>query len=58
VLSGERLADQGIITTRDVAKTVPNLQLLPVTASPSTFQIGLRGGVEQTGGLNLFADVG
>jgi iron complex outermembrane receptor protein len=50
-LSGEQLADQGIITTRDIAKTVPNLQLLPVTASPSTFQIGLRGGVEQTGGL-------
>jgi iron complex outermembrane receptor protein len=50
-LSGEQLSDLGITTTQDVAKSVPNLQLLPLTASPSTFQIGLRGGVEQTGGL-------
>ena len=50
-LTGEQVADQGITTTQDIAKTVPNLQLLPLTSSPSTFQIGLRGGVEQTGGL-------
>ena len=50
-LSGEQVSDLGITTTQDIAKTVPNLQLLPLTASPSTFQIGLRGGVEQTGGL-------
>ena len=30
---------------------MPNLQLLPLTANPSTFQVGLRGGSEQTGGL-------
>lgn len=41
-LSGERLACQGIGVTQDVAKTVPNRQLLPLTANPSTFQIGLE----------------
>ncbi len=50
-LSGDQVSDLGITSTQDIAKSVPNLQLLPLTASPSTFQIGLRGGVEQTGGL-------
>ena len=31
-LSADQVADQGIVTTQDVAKTVPNLQLLPLTA--------------------------
>ena len=50
-LSGDQISDLGITTTLDLAKTVPNLQLLPLSASPSTFMIGLRGGVEQVGGL-------
>ena len=50
-ITATQLANQGITSTQDIAKSVPNLQLLPLTANPSTFQIGLRGGVEQTGGL-------
>lgn len=50
-LTGSQLEDFGIKNVQDIAKNVPNLQMLPLTASPSTFQIGLRGGVEQTGGL-------
>ncbi|WP_439534105.1 TonB-dependent receptor [Polymorphobacter sp.] len=45
------LTDQQILSTQDVAKAVPGLILIPVTANPSTFQIGLRGGSEQTSGL-------
>lgn len=50
-ITAGQLEDLGISNVQDVAKNVPNLQMLPLTASPSTFQIGLRGGVEQTGGL-------
>ncbi|MFK7957134.1 MAG: TonB-dependent receptor [Lysobacterales bacterium] len=50
-ISESQIADLQINTTQDVAKAVPNLQLIPVTANPSTFQVGLRGGSEQTGGL-------
>ncbi len=50
-ISESQIADLQITTTQDVAKAVPNLQLIPVTANPSTFQVGLRGGSEQTGGL-------
>lgn len=49
--SESQLQDLVIVETRDLGQAVPNLQLLPLTASPSTFQIGFRGGVEQTGGL-------
>jgi iron complex outermembrane receptor protein len=42
-----------IENTQDIAKAVPNLTLIPVTASRSTVQVGLRGGAEQTGGLVL-----
>jgi iron complex outermembrane receptor protein len=51
VIGQEALADQQILSTQDIAKAVPGLTLVPVTANPSTFQIGLRGGVEQTSGL-------
>ena len=50
-LSADQIERLGITSTQDIAKSVPNLQLLPLTANPSTFQVGLRGGVEQTGGL-------
>ena len=50
-ITSSQLEDLGIANVQDVAKNVPNLQMLPLTASPSTFQIGLRGGIEQTGGL-------
>lgn len=50
-LSGAQLADLAVNVAQDMAKNVPNLQMLPLTASPSAFQIGLRGGAEQTGGL-------
>lgn len=50
-ISAAQLENQAIGNTQDIAKAVPNLQLLPLTANPSTFQIGLRGGSEQTGGL-------
>ena len=40
-----------IRSTEDVSRAVPGLTLNPVSANPSTFQIGLRGGSEQTGGL-------
>jgi iron complex outermembrane recepter protein len=49
---GEAQLEQlSVTSTQDIAKAVPNLTLNPVTANPSTFQIGLRGGSEQTGGL-------
>jgi iron complex outermembrane receptor protein len=50
-LSEGAIEDLQIEQTQDVAKAVPNLQLLPVTANPSVFQVGLRGGSEQAGGL-------
>ena len=50
-LTAAAITDQQILSTQDVAKGVPGLILNPVTANPSTFQIGLRGGSEQTGGL-------
>jgi iron complex outermembrane receptor protein len=50
-ISAAQLENQAIGNTQDIGKAVPNLQLLPVTANPSAFQIGLRGGSEQTGGL-------
>ncbi len=50
-LSAEAAADLQIRSTADIAKAVPGLTLNPVSANPSTFQIGLRGGSEQTGGL-------
>ena len=50
-LSARQIENLGIVSTQDIAKSVPNLQLLPLTANPSTFQVGLRGGSEQTGGL-------
>jgi iron complex outermembrane receptor protein len=50
-LGEEQLAAQNVEQTLDLAKTVPNLQLLPLTASPSSFQVALRGGVEQAGAI-------
>jgi iron complex outermembrane receptor protein len=50
-ITAMQVDELGIGNTQDIAKLVPNLQLLPLTANPSTFQIGLRGGTEQTGGL-------
>jgi len=50
-LTQDALTDQQILSTQDIAKAVPGLTLIPVTANPSTFQIGLRGGSEQTSGL-------
>ncbi len=50
-LTAGAIADQQILSTQDIAKAVPGLTLNPVTANPSTFQIGLRGGSEQTSGL-------
>lgn len=49
--SEQQLLDLSIVETKDLGQAVPNLQLLPLTASPSTFQVGFRGGTEQTGGL-------
>ncbi len=50
-LNADTLANQGIDDVQSIGRAVPNLQLLPVTANPSTLQIGLRGGAEQVGGL-------
>ena len=50
-LTSEILSDLAISEVADLGRAVPNLQLLPVTANPSTLQIGLRGGAEQVGGL-------
>ena len=50
-LSGQALADLGISEVQDLGRAVPNLQLLPISANPSTLQVGLRGGSEQVGGL-------
>lgn len=41
------LVSIAVASVQDVARNVPNLQMLPLTASPSTFQIGLRGDVER-----------
>jgi iron complex outermembrane receptor protein len=51
--SADALDSLQIENTQDIAKAVPNLTLIPVTASRSTLQVGLRGGAEQTGGLVL-----
>jgi iron complex outermembrane recepter protein len=50
-LTAEQLVDQGIVNLQSVTKTVPNLIIQPISANPSALQIGLRGGIEQTGGL-------
>jgi iron complex outermembrane receptor protein len=50
-LTRSALANKQILNTQDIANAVPGLTLIPVTANPSTFQIGLRGGSEQTSGL-------
>lgn len=50
-VTSAQLEQLSVSSTQDIAKAVPNLVLNPVTANPSTFQIGLRGGSEQTGGL-------
>lgn len=50
-ITAQAAADLQIVNTESVARAVPGLTLNPVTANPSTFQIGLRGGSEQTGGL-------
>lgn len=49
--SETQIQNLSIVETKDLGQAVPNLQLLPLTASPSTFQVGFRGGTEQTGGL-------
>jgi iron complex outermembrane receptor protein len=51
VLTPQSIADLQVVSVQDVSKAVPGLTLNPVTANPSTFQIGLRGGSEQTSGL-------
>jgi iron complex outermembrane receptor protein len=50
-LDATALADRGIEDVQGISRSVPNLQLLPVTANPSNLQVGLRGGAEQVGGL-------
>ena len=50
-LTSDTLDTMGIENVQDLGRTVPNLQLLPVTANPSTFQVGLRGGSEQVSGI-------
>ena len=50
-ISQKDLANQQIVNTQDVAKAVPGLTLIPVSANPSTFQLALRGGTEQAPGL-------
>ena len=42
-LTRAEIEDQLITTTQDIGKTVPNLQIIPVTANPSAFQVGLPG---------------
>jgi len=48
-LDATALADRGIVDVQGISRSVPNLQLLPVTANPSTLQVALRGGAEQVG---------
>jgi iron complex outermembrane receptor protein len=50
-LTGAQLAEQGIVNLQSVGKSVPNLIIQPISANPSAMQVGLRGGIEQTGGL-------
>lgn len=50
-LGQAQLETQQILRTDDLAKSVPNLTILPLTASPSSFQISLRGGTEQAGAI-------
>ncbi len=50
-LTGGQLAEQGIVNIQSVGKSVPNLMIQPISANPSAMQVGLRGGIEQTGGL-------
>ncbi|MBC2668492.1 TonB-dependent receptor [Novosphingobium piscinae] len=45
------LENKQIANAQDIAKAVPGLTLIPVSANPSTFQLALRGGTEQTPGL-------
>jgi len=50
-ITADQVENLGLFSAQDIGKVVPNLQLLPVTANPSTFQVGFRGGVEQVSGL-------
>ena len=50
-LGTAQLEAQRILRTDDLGKSVPNLTILPLTASPSSFQISLRGGTEQAGAI-------
>ncbi|WP_372730400.1 TonB-dependent receptor [Novosphingobium sp.] len=50
-ISQADLANQQIVNAQDIAKAVPGLTMIPVSANPSTFQIALRGGTEQASGL-------
>jgi len=50
-LSPALLEERQIEETRDLAQTVPNLTLLPLTGSRSSVQLSLRGGSEQAAGL-------
>lgn len=50
-LDSATLGNQGIVDVQGISRAVPNFQLLPATANPSTLQVGLRGGAEQVGGL-------
>lgn len=43
---------------KSVAKSVPNLMMQPISANPSAMQVGLRGGIEQTGGVNDLLSTG
>lgn len=50
-IGADDLNDKQIVNVQDIAKAVPGLTLIPVSANPSTFQLALRGGTEQTPGL-------
>ncbi|MFY8094701.1 MAG: TonB-dependent receptor [Niveispirillum sp.] len=50
-LTADALATQNVSSAEDLSAVVPSLIMLPVTASRSTLQVGLRGGTEQSGGL-------
>ncbi|OYQ31654.1 hypothetical protein CHU95_21190 [Niveispirillum lacus] len=50
-LNADALATQNVSSAEDLSALVPSLTMLPVTASRSTLQVGLRGGTEQSGGL-------
>ena len=53
-LSGNSLADRGIVNTKDLTREAPNLFISSATAGSSTIFVSLRGSYQSAGGISTF----